>query len=122
MLIKSFDFSEKVATPVAYLIIFVIVAVALLMLAGLLDKTFNALALGGLNKFLGGVFGGLKYALIVSVLLNVFNALDSRFSLINVELKQQSLAYKPAMKLAPVLWEESKKLKATNSETERENE
>lgn len=120
ILIKSVNISDKIATPIAYLIVFVVIAVVLLILANILDKIFNSLALGGMNKLMGGIFGGLKYALIVSVLLNVFNALDSRFSLVNVELKKQSFAYESAMKLAPVLWEESKKLKTANSENENE--
>ncbi|MDD3321146.1 MAG: CvpA family protein [Paludibacter sp.] len=122
MLIKSLKFSEKTATPIAYLILFIVIAVFLLVLANFLDKIFNSLSLGGLNKLMGGLFGALKYALIISVLLNVFNALDCRFSLINQDLKEQSIGYQPMMKLGPTLWEETKNAKAINREKEKTNE
>jgi membrane protein required for colicin V production len=75
------------------------------------------MSLGGLNKFLGGLFGALKYALIVSVLLNVFDAMDSRFPLIKAKTKEESIGYKPLLKFAPKLWDETKK----NKESENKN-
>lgn len=116
ILIKSFEFSAKTAKPLAYLILFITIAIMLLILANVVDKIFSSLSLGGLNKLMGGIFGALKYALLVSVLLNVFDALDSRFSIISVETKNQSIGYKPLMKFGPALWEETKKKKALELE------
>lgn len=108
LLINKFDFSIKTALPTAYLILFISIAILLLFLSKILDKIFDSIALGGLNKFLGGLFGALKYALIVSVLLNVFDGLDSRFPIIKAKTKNESIGYQPIMKLAPKLWEETK--------------
>ena len=108
-LIRSLAFSPETALPLAYIFLFVLIAVVLLIIAKTLDKFFDSIALGGLNKLLGGIFAAFKYALIVSVLLNVFDALDSRFPIIKPKSKTESIGYKPVMKLAPVLWEESKK-------------
>jgi len=112
LLIHTFDFSPKTAHPLSYLLIFIAIAVGLLMLARMLDKIFDSMSLGGLNKFLGGLFGALKYALIISVLLNVFDALDSKFPIIKVKTKEESIGYKPLLKLGPTLWAETKKNKA----------
>ena len=109
VLVNSFHFSEKTALPISYLVLFIAIAIGLLMLAKSLEKLFDSMSLGGLNKFLGGIFGALKYALIVSVLLIVFNAIDSHFSIVSAETKENSIAYKPLMKLAPTLWDEAKK-------------
>jgi len=109
ILIKSFDFSPKTAQPLSYLLIFISIAISMLMLAKMLDKMFESMSLGGLNKLFGGVFGALKYALIISVLLNVFDAVDSKFSILKKETKENSIAYKPLIKLGPALWEETKK-------------
>ncbi|MFT3752496.1 MAG: CvpA family protein [Paludibacter sp.] len=115
-LVGSFHFSEKTAMPISYLLLFVGIAVGLLILAKSLEKVFDSMSLGGLNKLFGGVFGALKYALIVSVLLVVFDAVDSRFSIISPETKENSIAYKPLMKLAPTLWDEAKKERQPNNQ------
>lgn len=116
VLIKSFDFSAKTARPFAYLILFIAIAIALLILAKSLDKLFDSVSLGGLNKFMGGVFGGLKYALIISILINVFDVIDSKFSIISPETKSTSFAYQPMLKLAPKLWDEAKSISDKNKE------
>jgi len=110
-LIHKFDFSTKTAQPLSYLLLFIAIAVGLLFIASMLDKMVDSMSLGGLNKFLGGLFGALKYALIVSVLLNVFDSLDSRFSIIKQKTKEESIGYKPLLKFGPTLWDETKKNK-----------
>lgn len=109
---KAVNISHKTAQPVAFLILFVAIAVGMLILANLLDKLFNAISLGGLNKFLGGIFGAIKYALIVSVLLNVFDVLHTKFGIVNNDTVENSTIYKPILKIAPQLWEEAKKVKS----------
>jgi membrane protein required for colicin V production len=111
-LIHTFHFSDKTASPVAYLFLFIAIALIMSLLANMLDKVFNSMSLGGLNKLLGGIFGCIKYALIVSILLNVFDSMDSRFALIKPKTKAESIGYKPLLKFAPTLWEETKKNKA----------
>lgn len=106
---KALNISPKTAQPIAFLLLFIAIAVVMLLLAHLLDKLFSAISLGGLNKFLGGVFGALKYALIVSVLLNVFDVLHTKFGIVSVETVENSLTYKHVLKVAPQLWEEAKK-------------
>lgn len=117
-LIKSLDFSPKTAIPIAYLLLFIVIAVGLHLLAKFLDKIFDSISLSGINKLLGGIFGGLKYALVISVLLNVFNALDSRFSILSTKTKEDSIGYKPLMKMGPTLWEETKNYKTTELKNE----
>ena len=109
MLIHSFHFSTKTALPFAYLILFIAIAIGLHLIAKMLDKLSDSMSLGGLNKFLGGLFGALKWALVISVLLNVFNALDSKFSILSIETKKNSFSYKPLIKLGPSLWDEAMK-------------
>ena len=106
--IRTFSFSPKTALPLAYLFLFILIATILILLAKTLDKFFDSIALGSLNKLLGGFFAALKYALIVSVLLNVFEAIDSRFPLIKPKAKAESIGYQPVLSLAPKLWEKSK--------------
>lgn len=122
LLLSIFDIQQKVAQPISYLILFVLIAIGLLILANMLDKLLSAISLGGLNKLLGGIFGGVKYALIVSVLLNIFNALDNRFSLIKEDIKKESITYYPMIKLAPELWKGAKDTFFDEEQEEEDNE
>lgn len=117
ILVKSWAFSAKIAQPLAYLIIFIAVVIVLLMFARTLDKLFESMSLSGLNKLLGGVFGGLKYALVLSVLLNIFEVVDSKFNFIEPETKSSSLVYIPLTHLGPKLWDDAKKLKKDSEES-----
>lgn len=112
LLMDQFHISAGVAKPVSYIVLFIAIGLTLLLVANMLDKFMESISLGGLNKFMGGVFGALKYALIMSVLLNVFNALDSKFSLLSAEKKASSYSYQPLLMFGPVLWEEAGRFKA----------
>jgi len=109
--IRAFSFSPKTALPFSWLFLFILIAIILIIVAKSLDKFFDSIALGGVNKLLGGFFAAFKYALILSVLLNVFDAIDSRFSLIKPKAKAESIGYQPVLNLAPKLWEKSKETK-----------
>jgi membrane protein required for colicin V production len=121
-LIQKLAFSAKTALPISYLILFIAIAVILLIMAKMLDKLFDSIALGGLNKFLGGVFAALKYALVVSILLNVFDGLDSKFPILKTKTKAESIGYKPILKLAPTLWDKTYKNKELDSNQKSTNE
>ena len=104
-----FDFSDKMAKTVSYILIFTLTILAALLISRLTDKLLSSISLGWLNSLLGGVFGALKIAIVVSVLMNVYDALDSKFGFANPEKKEASLSYYTILKLAPSLWEEAKK-------------
>lgn len=122
LLLSAFDIQVSTARPLSYLILFLAIAVLMLLVARLIDKLFSAIALGGVNKLLGGVFGAVKFALIVSVLLNVFSVFDSRFSIVKEETKKQSFAYKSALALAPVVWKETQELIFTDEDKTNDDE
>ena len=109
-----FSVSETVAKPLSFVVVFIAIALLMMFLARSLDKLVENISLGGLNKLLGGLFGALKYALIISLLLNVFHVLDSKISILNAETKTDSTLYKPMIQLVPQLWEEVKEAKKTD--------
>ena len=86
------------------------------LLAQLFEKTLSIIQLGGLNKFLGAIVGGLKFFLVLSVLLNVFDAMDERFHLINKATKEESLTYSLVLKAGPELWKEVKDKQSINEQ------
>ena len=88
-----FNLSDKMATTLSYTLIFILTVVAAFLISGITNKIIRSISLGWLNTLLGGVFGALKIAVIVSVLMNVFDALDSKFQIANPEKKEASLGY-----------------------------
>lgn len=83
----------------AFVICFIVVSIALWMLAKLLTNFANLLSLGVLNRLLGGAFSLLKYALLLSLVLFGLNALGKE---VNIETKDSHL-YAPIASLAPSL-------------------
>ncbi|MCE1155652.1 MAG: CvpA family protein [Bacteroidales bacterium] len=106
MLIDLFDISAKGAQPLGFIAVFSIVAISLTIAGHLMQGAIKMLSLGFLNSIVGGIFGGLKVALLISVIFNVLQGLDHRLSVIDPELKEKSIFYDPVKGLAPELWNE----------------
>ena len=66
---------------------FIIIVLLVRLLGLLLDKIIKMVALGMISRLLGGVFGVLKTAFIISSLLLVLNTLDYHLELIPKEQK-----------------------------------
>jgi len=94
--------SERITNIIAFAITFVLIVIAIHLIAKALEGLAEASALGTTNKVFGSAFGVLKYALILSVILVVINAV--RPEAISPELKQKSLFYKPVASFAPTLF------------------
>lgn len=107
-LIKRFDLNEGTAEPLSFLIVFALIAIILSILGRMLERSFNTISLSGLNKMLGGLFGGLKYALIISIFLNLLEGVNRRFTLIEQQSKNESLLYSPILNIGPDLWKKAK--------------
>lgn len=105
---KWFHLSEKIAITFSYTLVFILTIFGALLLSRMTDKVLRSVSLGWLNSMLGGLFGALKFAIVVSVMMNLFNALDSKFHFANPQKKEDSIGYFAVLKLAPGLWKESK--------------
>lgn len=106
LMINWFDLSPKVAQVLGFIVVFSIVAILLTIAGRLLQKVIQLLSLGFLNRIVGGIFGGLKIALIFSILLNILQGIDHKISIIDAELREKSILYAPVKGLAPRLWDE----------------
>ncbi|MDA7736503.1 hypothetical protein N8849_01370, partial [Flavobacteriaceae bacterium] len=59
----------------------------------MLTKALKIVALGGLNRLLGGVFGVLKWCIILSALTLVFKEINSLMTLVSPFILEVSIAY-----------------------------
>ncbi|MBR5828291.1 MAG: CvpA family protein [Paludibacteraceae bacterium] len=108
-LLYAFSWDEATCVVVASAIIFVVVALLLQSLAKLLTNTLKKTAIGWMNRALGGMFGVLKWGVIIFVLVLYTHRLDDQFHFMTEELKESSVVYKKAAPLSEEIWEEVSK-------------
>lgn len=109
-LLRYIVLGVAVAEILAYIIIFLGIALVLNLLGGLIKKVISAISLGWLNRLLGAIFGTLKWALIISVVLNGVAMLNDVLHFISPELQEHSLTYNPIKSIASVAWDEVQNL------------
>ena len=113
------DWNEKTINITAFAITFVIIVLAIGLAGKALTKLANFAALGIINKLAGGVFGALKIALILSVVLNVFDKMNSTITFVDKENINDTVLYRPVKSLVPMIFPDILKPKEeNNSETE----
>jgi membrane protein required for colicin V production len=100
----SVDWDERYITIVAFAVTFIVIVITISLLGKLFTKIADFAALGILNKLLGGVFGAVKIGLILSVLLIVFDKLNSTIPFVNKENTEDSILYQPVKDLAPMIF------------------
>lgn len=99
----EFDWNTKYLPVISFAIIFLGILITVYAIAKLLERVVKAASLGFLNKLAGGVFGVLKFGLILSILIFVINAVEKSVQVIPKETKEQSLLYAPVGRIAPVV-------------------
>ena len=105
-IVGIFDISLKAAQPLSFILVFVLIAIVLIIIGKIIHKMIKVLSLGFFNALLGGLFGAVKFALIVSIILIVTDALDEKLSFFENDVREKSIFYEPAIKIAPDLWKE----------------
>ena len=102
-LMEKVDWNEKTINISAFAITFVVIVLAIAFAGKALTKLADFAALGILNKFLGALFGGLKIALILSVLLIIFDKANKNISFMSEEAVKASTLYQPVKSLVPLI-------------------
>ena len=95
------DWSENTIKYSAFAITFIIIILVISLAGKALTKLADFAALGIINKILGGIFGALKIALVLSVVLIVFDRLNNTLPFANEEDLEDSLLYSPVKSLVP---------------------
>lgn len=98
------DWEEQYITVVSFALTFALIVLAISLAGKALTKIADFAALGLFNKILGGIFGLLKFGLILSVVLIVFSKLRNSIPFVSEEEQQNSLLYEPVKNLAPMLF------------------
>lgn len=104
LLTEYFTISEKYLAAISFMVTFIVVILAVIILGNALHKVIDVLMLGFLNKAAGAVFGFLKGALYLSILIFAMNYFGFGQSFIKEESREESLFYEPVESLAPFLY------------------
>lgn len=95
------SWDTQVVNLIAFAITFFIVAFLISLAGKFLTQLANLAMLGIINKLLGAVFGLLKVAFIVSVIMMFFGATDEEIDLVDEETLETSVLYWPVRAIAP---------------------
>ena len=91
------------AKSISCFIIFLGAVIGLNILAKIMTKLFSATGLGWLNRLAGGVFGGVKFLLIVSILLNLITLFYDKIPVNQENELAKSKFYEPIEKVVPTI-------------------
>lgn len=100
---------------ISFVITFIVIVILVHLVASSLSKLVEAAMLGWANRITGLVFGVVKTAFILSILLLIFNKIDEDVHILSQETKMNSQLYEPIRKFAPSVfpfisnWEREKK-------------
>lgn len=103
-LTEHVSWEERYITIVSFAITFAVIVLVIAMLGRMFTKIADFAALGIINSILGGVFGILKIGLILSIVLIIFDKLNSALPFISEETTESSILYRPIHDLAPTLF------------------
>jgi membrane protein required for colicin V production len=104
LIIKKFEVSGNYLPIVSFAVTFIIIVIAVHLLAKMLNKLIDAIALGIVNRLLGVLFSVLKIAFIASIILVLINKADNKYNFIPDDTKENSLIYKPLSNFAPMIF------------------
>jgi len=101
---KTFNYHSSSLGTIAFLVTFIGIVILIHILGKILDSTIKAAALGFLNRLAGIIFGVLKTAVILSILLMLFDPIDENVHILPSKQKAESKTYSPMKQLVPTLF------------------
>ena len=101
---RTFNYHPDYLSTIAFLLTFIGIVILVHMLGKILDSTVKAVALGFLNRLAGIIFGVLKTAVILSILLLLFDSVDENVHILPSKQKAESKIYSPMKQLVPTLF------------------
>jgi membrane protein required for colicin V production len=103
-LVENFNLKSEHLNIISFVITFVVIVILVHIVGGVVNKMVETVMLGFLNKLAGMVFGIMKAALILSIVLVVFDKIDEDIQILSPEAKSESRMYEPIRNLAPSLF------------------
>ncbi len=100
----QFELQSRHIDLIAFVITFILIIIGVHLIARLLDKLIEAVALGFVNRIAGVLFNLVKTAFIISVILVVLNKINEQAPFLPSQKIENSVFYKPLSALAPAIF------------------
>ena len=104
LLIDNFEISNQYIHIIAFALTFIAIVIGVHLIAKLIEKLVQAIALGFINRLLGIVFGVAKVAFIISIILVLVNKANDKYNFMPEENTENSLLYQPLSDFAPMIF------------------
>ena len=103
---RIFHTPDVASYIISFIVIFVLIIIFVYTSGIFVSKMVDAVTLGMINRLAGVAFGILANALILSVLILLFNRVNERKQFIDSETLEKTYLYKPIEKVAPAIFPE----------------
>lgn len=100
---ESFGWETPYLPIISFAFIFLLIIALVFLVAKMIQKMVEGVALSAVNKIGGAVFGALKFALMMSVIIFMIDAIEESYPMISFKTKEESLLYRPVGKIAPTV-------------------
>lgn len=105
-LLESFIDADHIPpSGVLFILSFIAIIIGINLLAKFLTRVLKMAALGGLNRLLGAVFGGLKFILILSAITLILDQFEFLFTFMEDDIIDESQFYEPVKSIGSVVLE-----------------
>lgn len=88
---------------ISFIVTFIVIVILVHIVGNTINKMVEAVTLGFVNKLAGMVFAVLKSALILSIILLIFDRIDEDVKILPEKAKAESRMYEPIKNFAPSL-------------------
>lgn len=104
LLAEHFKITTEYLPLISFAITFGVIVIVVHFIGVLVEGLFDLAFLGFANSILGVVFGVLKTAFIISVILVIIEKSSPRYNFLPKDIAEKSLFYKPIAHLAPSIF------------------
>jgi membrane protein required for colicin V production len=103
-LIENFNLKTDYLNLISFAVTFVVIVILVHVVSSAVNKLVETVMLGFVNKLAGVVFGILKSALILSIILVLFDKIDEDVHILSESAKENSRMYEPIRSFAPTIF------------------
>ncbi|MGL5229159.1 MAG: CvpA family protein [Bacteroidales bacterium] len=101
-LLEQLDiFSPQLVRPASFVVTFLITVIIINFIAHLISKGVHLVGLTPVDKLAGALFSMLKWVLLLSIFLNLYQTIDQNGRLLSDDKKKLSYLYSPIQKILP---------------------